>query len=100
MHGPSSRHVERQPAGVAEPAAEVAFVVVDEEVRVHAVDGRSGVPGHEERAGLGPAAGPGSPALALDGEQAVEEESADQRGQDTGEAPRAGDGATTRIEQL
>ena len=87
-------------AGLGQPLAEVALVVVDEEVGVEVADLARGLAAHEQGARLGPVDPPGRRPPALHGEQAVQEERPGERGADAGEAPGAGDGLARGVEQL
>ena len=88
------------PAGVGEALGEVALVVVDEELGVEIVDRRRRLAPNQERARLRPVDPAGRRPLALHGQPAVEEEGADERGADPGEAPGAGVGSAVGAEQL
>ena len=89
-------HVERVPAGVGEAPAEVALVVVDEELGVHVADRGGRLAPDEQGARLRPVDPPGRVSTALHGEQPMQEEGADRGGPDAGEAPGAGDGPASR----
>ena len=86
--------------GLGQPLAEVALVVVDEEVGVEVADLGRGLAAHQQGARLGPVDPPGRLAPALHGEQAVQEERPGQRRADAGEAPGAGDRRARGVEQL
>ncbi len=79
------------PAGLGQPLAEVALVVVDEEVGVEVADLRGRLAAHEQGARLGPVDPPRLAAPALHREPAVQEERAGERRADPREAPGAGD---------
>ena len=82
------RDVEGGVAGVVQAPAEVALVVVDEEIRIEVADLRCGRAAHEHRARLRPVDPPDLVATALHREEAVEEERADKCGATRRESAR------------
>ena len=93
-------HVERLPAFIGEPLAEVNLVGVDEELRVEPTNLAAGFAAHQQRRALGPVNRLRYLAAALNGCPVMDEERRGQRCQRPRESPCAGLGVTVGVEQL
>jgi len=87
-------HVDAAPAGVPQAPGEINLVGVDEEVGVEVVDLAGGLAANEQRRRLAPVDIAGARTLALDRQQAVQEEGARQGRQGSWKAPGAGLGGS------
>ena len=87
MDRDGARHIEAVPADVAQSPGEVDLVGVDEEVGVEIADLLGGVAPDEQRGRLAPVDFPGLLALALDGDEVVQEQRSGEGRRDRREGP-------------